>query len=201
MAHEPDIDEGGTHGAGEVLDEVDHALETDRPTLSDIVEHLGRASFTPLLMVPALAVVSPLSGIPGFSSLCGIAIALVSLQMLAGRDHVWLPRWLLRREIGAERAQNALHWFARPAAWLDRMTRRRLQFLVAGPGAVLPRAVCVVSGAMMPLLELLPFTSSILGGVVLLNAIGFQARDGLFVLVGTGFFLGVLSTLFWLVTP
>lgn len=182
-------------GAGKVLDDVDGALDHDEVSLSDLLQHLGPSSFTPLLMTPALMVVSPLSGVPGLSSVCGIAIALVSLQMLLGRDHVWLPGWLLRRKVGARRAHEALRWFRRPAAWLDRLTHQRLQLLVTPPLVALPRMVCVLSGGVMPLLELLPFTSSILGLVVLLNAVAFQVRDGLFALAGMAIFAALVSIL------
>ncbi|MDM7458130.1 MAG: exopolysaccharide biosynthesis protein [Paracoccus sp. (in: a-proteobacteria)] len=160
------------------------ARRTERTRLRDVVEALGRDSFIPQLMIPALAVVSPLSGVPLFSSLCGITIALVSAQMLLQRDRIWLPRWMLDRTIDSQRLISATERMKRPAGWLDRITRRRLRVLVWPPVLWATQAVCLACGLMMPFLELVPFTSSILGAIVSLLAFGMLARDGLFTLIG-----------------
>lgn len=186
-------------GARAVLNKVADALDHQTVSLGDIARHLGQASFTPLLLIPAFTVLSPLSGVPGLSSICGAIIALISLQLLLGRTHLWLPQWLLQRRISARKARNALNWLHVPADWLDRMTRQRLRFFVTSPGNLFPTIVCFFSGAAMPLLELVPFTSSILGGVVVLIAVGFQVRDGLFALAGMAIHLTVVAVLLTLI--
>ncbi|MBW7056177.1 exopolysaccharide biosynthesis protein [Paracoccus bogoriensis] len=160
------------------------AEKGERTCLRDVIDSLGRDSFIPQLMIPALAVVSPLSGVPLFSSLCGITIALVSAQMLAQRQRIWLPRWLLEKEIDSKRLLSAATRMKRPAGWLDRITRNRLRVLVWPPVLWIAQALCLACGLMMPFLELVPFTSSILGTVVLLLSFGMLARDGLFTLLG-----------------
>lgn len=160
------------------------AEKGERTRLRDVIDSLGRDSFIPQLMIPALAVVSPLSGVPLFSSLCGITIALVSAQMLAQRQRIWLPRWLLEKEIDSKRLLSAATRMKRPAGWLDRITRNRLRVLVWPPVLWIAQALCLACGLMMPFLELVPFTSSILGAVVLLLSFGMLARDGLFTLMG-----------------
>lgn len=160
------------------------AEKAERTRLRDVIDALGRDSFIPQLMIPALAVVSPLSGVPLFSSLCGITIALVSAQMLAQRQRIWLPRWLLEKEIDSKRLLSAATRMKRPAGWLDRITRNRMRVLVWPPILWVAQALCLICGLMMPFLELVPFTSSILGSVVLLLSFGMLARDGLFTLLG-----------------
>ncbi|MFN3276094.1 MAG: exopolysaccharide biosynthesis protein [Paracoccus sp. (in: a-proteobacteria)] len=162
------------------------ARQAPRTSLGQVIEALGRDSFLPNLMIPALAVVSPLSGVPLFSSLCGITIALVSAQMLAQRHRIWLPGWLLSKRIDSGRLIGATQRMRRPARWLDRITRPRLRLLVRPPVLWLTQAICLICGLMMPFLELVPFTSSILGAVVCLLAFGMLARDGLFTLLGVG---------------
>ena len=46
------------------------------------------------------------------------------------------------------------------------------------------QAICLCCGLVMPLLEFIPFTSSMMGVVVSLLAFGLLARDGVFVLLG-----------------
>lgn len=171
---------GGVTG---ILDEIDHLADTGTLSLGDVIEAFGDRSFVPVLMVPAILVVSPLSGIPFFSSLCGLSIALVAAQMLVGRDHLWLPARLSRVTVEDTRVHRALRQIRGFARWLDRKARDRFRFLVAGPLSKLSQALCMLCGLSMPFLELVPFSSSILGTAVLFFATGFLARDGLFAVV------------------
>ncbi|RAP42326.1 hypothetical protein BYZ73_06120 [Rhodovulum viride] len=167
-----------------ILDAVEQAARGDRVTVRHLFEALGSGSFLPLMMVPALAVVSPLSGIPGFSSFCGLAIALVAGQMVIGKRHLWAPGWLMQREIRAKRARNAVDWLRRPARWLEWAARPRLRFLVTPPLVKMLQALCLLAGLSMPFLELVPFSSSLLGAAVVTLSVAMLARDGLLALIG-----------------
>ena len=172
------------HPVQDVIKRLEEMSDREALALRDLIEAFGSASFVPALMVPALLVVSPLSGIPLFSSVCGLTIALVALQMLIRRDHLWLPGFLMRRRVNGARLKNAMKRLRRIAAWIDSRSRKRLRLLTQGPGSAVPQTLSMMSGASMPFLELLPFSSSILGTAVLLFSVSFLALDGLFVLGG-----------------
>ncbi|MFN0263993.1 exopolysaccharide biosynthesis protein [Tepidamorphus sp. 3E244] len=150
-------------------------------SLADIFDALGHSTLAPLLLVPALIVVTPLSGIPGLSSMIGIIIALVSVQMLFGRNHLWLPNLLLRKDVDAARMQRWVKRLHTPARWIDAVTRKRLTWLLVPPFVSVVHLLCLACGLAMPMMEFVPFSSSILGFVVLLVAVGLIARDGLWV--------------------
>lgn len=169
------------------------ASATETLHAGDVVKSIGPGSGTILLMAPALIVVTPLSAIPGLSTLCGITIALFSLQILVGRRLLWLPAWLARCKMPAARLRAALDRLDSAAGLLDRMTHRRLTVLVRPPGLILPRATCFVCGAAMPVLELVPMASSILGAAVTLFAVAMLTRDGLLVVAG----LAVVAQIGW----
>jgi hypothetical protein len=162
---------------------------SDAPTVSvrDLVTGFGEASFLPFLLVPALIVVSPLSGIPLLSTTCGTIIALIALQMLLPRrTHLWLPDVVMRQQIATQRLVAGLRRLEKPARWIDSRSHQRLQILVRPPMSVVAQGMCFLCGAMMPFLELVPFSSSILASAVVLFGVGFLARDGLFTLVAIG---------------
>ena len=94
MTHSPTPDV-----MAEMIEEIHQATDPVETRLGELLEALGRNSVIPVLMLPALAVVSPLSGVPGFSSIAGITIALLSLQLLVGRRRPWLPDWILCRRV------------------------------------------------------------------------------------------------------
>jgi hypothetical protein len=168
----------------EIIDQVLLVAKADRVTLRDVIEAVGDASFAPILLLPALAVATPLSGIPLFSSLMGTVIFLVSIQMVLSRQNLWLPRWVLRRNVEGQAVTRAFNYVKPAAAWLDERTDKRLRLIVRRPFIILPQLLCATSGAIMPLLEFVPFSSSAMGIGVALLALGMLSRDGLIVLVG-----------------
>ena len=180
-----------------LLDAAGNASDGGTTSIRQIVQALGESSLTPNLIVVALAVVSPLSGVPLFSSVCGIAIALISAQLLVGRDHLWLPSFVMERGIDSDRLDRALRALRRPARWLDRISQPRLRWLVRGPVRKLTQALCLICGLAMPSLEIVPFTSSFLGSVVSLLAFGMLARDGLFTVLGLVVLTGLTGGVLW----
>lgn len=184
----------------DLLGRVRQIADGDRVSVAAITTALGRDSLPPNLMIPALAVVSPLSGVPLFSSICGLLIALISAQMLMGRDRVWLPGFLMRRQVSGARLRNALDWMRRPAAFLDRVTEVRLTPLVRRPMRWVTELICLCCGLAMPFLELVPFTSSLMGVVVSLLAFGMLARDGAFALLGIMAIGGLVTLVLKVVT-
>ena len=184
-----------SHPVEDVLDQTDALLRegADGVRVLDLMDELGVKSVAAVLLAPSLALVSPLSGIPLFSSACGITIALISVQMLMGRNHLWMPEMLSKRSLPADKTQYAIRALRAFAAWLDRRFKRRLTSLLTPPFLRVIQGICLLCGLIMPFLEIVPFTSSVLGGVVALLALSMLTGDGLIALVtvaGLGLALG-----------
>lgn len=168
---------------GTILERTDDAISRESVAIRDIVASLGSSSFLSIQFLFAIAVTSPLSGIPFFSTFCGTIIALIAFQSLLGHTHIWVPDVIARRQISAERVKGALKWMERPASWLDRHRSANLLFVTSRPFVYLPRALCMICGALMPILEIVPFSSSILGAVVSMMTFGMLTRNGLVILL------------------
>jgi len=177
-----------------LLDRIDAETGDGQVSVRDVLAVLGPRAFTPMLLVPCLALVSPVSAIPGVPSFLSLLVGLVAAQMLFGRSggalRIWLPRVLLDRSIDAHRLSRAIAVLRRPVAVIDPWINERLTWLADKPGN-LPALVifCVVS-FFMPLIEFVPFLTSILACAMSVFAIGLFARDGVFMLCGYGFTLG-----------
>ncbi|UWR91542.1 exopolysaccharide biosynthesis protein [Phaeobacter inhibens] len=167
----------------EMIDATTELLEEDSISVADVVEDLGHSSMSATLLLPAMAVVSPLSGVPLFSTICGMLIFLIAGQMALGRDHLWLPDWLRRQRVSSDRARKVLGPMRRMARFLDRHTEARVKILLRQPFLTVPRVICALCGLAMPFLELVPFSSSTLGIVVSSLAVAMLTRDGLVMLV------------------
>lgn len=177
---------------GEVADRVTPDRDGDAQiTLKEVVKALGPRSHYALLMVVAAAAATPLSGIPGVSALCGVMIALVALERIFRPGEVYVPDRLGRRSIDAARVRRVIDK-ARPVIdWVDAHTRPRWTGLFRAPLIYLPLVICALSGILMPFLELIPFTSSIVATGVLLISVALVTRDGLFAVLAVLPYLGI----------
>lgn len=167
----------------QVIDRLAEAGEGESVSVDDVMEALGRRSFAPLLLAPSLLLVSPLSGIPGAGTTGALVIALIALQLMLGRDRLWLPGFLLRSSVGRARFRKAMAFLRPGARVVDRVIRPRLVVLTRG---VFPRvigAVCLAIAAMMPPLELVPMANSLSASAVAASSLALVAHDGLLVLL------------------
>jgi hypothetical protein len=167
-----------------IIDRLEDTTTRDQVTLRCMIEAFGKSSFTTAMCVPALLVTSPLSGIPLFSSACGILIASIAAQMLVGRDHLWLPAFVMNRSVGNDKMLAALRRLHRVGERIDAMTRPRLRPLMTRPFRKLYQALCVFCGVLMIFLEIVPFSSSILGMATILFATAIIVRDGVLACLG-----------------
>lgn len=168
----------------------------DRVSVADIVDGIGDDAFAPLLLVPALVLISPVSAIPGFSSVVGLIMALIALQMALGVRRVWLPGVLRRRTIAKASLERAAGFLDRPARFIDRFTRRRLAPLTAWPLSIVPSLVCVAAALVIPLFELVPMSSTIVSTAIALFALAMVTRDGVLLIFGLAV-LGGAGLLIW----
>lgn len=159
------------------------AVTRGQITVREVFEAVGVRSFSPMLTMVGLLIASPLSGIPGFPTICSIIVLLVSIQLLMGRKHIWLPQVLFARSIPADKLSRAIDWLTPIARFVDRYITARLTLLVAGPARFLIAIICVFLAVMMPLMELIPFSSSLAGIALCAFGLSLLAYDGVLSLV------------------
>lgn len=159
------------------------AEEADRVTLELVLERMGRRSFGSALLTAGLITLAPLIGdIPGVPTIMGILVVLTAGQMLFGRDRLWLPDRLLARTVSREKLEVALRWLRPAARVLDRVIGPRFEAILAFGGGRAIAAVCFLIGAVMPLLEVIPFSATAAGVLLTLLSLALVTRDGLLAL-------------------
>lgn len=178
-----------------LLERMQHAgCREAEVSLEAILDATGRRSFAPILLIAGLITLAPLVGdIPGVPTLMATLVVIVAGQLLMGREHLWLPEYLLRRRVDRLRFVRVMHWLQRPARWIDRLLKPRLVWL-ARPPAHLPVAlVCLLIGLAMPPMELVPFSANGAGLALTLFGLALLAEDGLLVLIAYGLTGGTLA--------
>jgi hypothetical protein len=172
----------------DILERIRGAIIGTSVSVETLVRAMDPAVQPVLLLLPAMVLVTPLSGIPGLSSFGGLTIALVAFQILLGRPTIWFPTVILRRHLSAERLLRALERLDRPARFIDRRSLARAGWFFAFPGRPLALTTCIVCGLAMPFLELVPFSATVLALVVTILAAALLVRDGLLAAIGLGGF-------------
>ncbi|GGI89618.1 exopolysaccharide biosynthesis protein [Halopseudomonas pertucinogena] len=176
----------------QLLDRLDEAREgQDSVSFGRLMETIGKRSFGPLLLLIGVILVSPLSGIPGMPSTMGVAVFLLSCQMLLRRRHIWLPGWILRRSISEQKLAKVTGFMRKPARFIDRLINQRLSFMVDGPAGWPLALVCLLLAVTLPLLEPVPFAASSAGAALTCIGLAMIAHDGLLATIAYVLVLGI----------
>jgi hypothetical protein len=188
-------------GASAMLAELQDVIlrrpRADTVTMRDLVAAMDAGAFPVLILMFALLLVSPLSAIPGATTLFGMTIAAILVQALIRRSRVWLPAVLLDRHLPAQRTEAALQWLRRPVGWVERRLRHRQLWVLTSPVAQMPMVVVLMAALCTPLMEVIPGSGTSVGAAIALFSAGLLARDGLVVLIGAGL-AAILPVSLWL---
>lgn len=174
---------------GELLDRIETAAEAHEQTsIADVLHEVGERSFGPVLLLAGLVMLSPVIGdIPGVPVLMGLIVILSAIQFLAGRKHLWLPRWLLRRSAAHGKVQKGVGWLRPVARFLDRWSRPRLAWITHGGGYFAVGAACIVIAAATPVMEVVPFSANVAGVAIAAYGVALIASDGVIALLASAF--------------
>lgn len=149
----------------------------DRALMRDLAVDMGRSSIAAVLLVPSLLLISPLSGLPGMSAAGGLIIAMIAVQVVLGRHDVWLPGFVERLSLPSGKLLVALGLLDGPAKRFDRLPARWGERRSApAPRRVGPGGICMVLGLVMPFLEPVPFSSTLLATVVALRGLSMMLK-------------------------
>lgn len=155
------------------------AGEGENVSGDELLAAFGARAYGPLILIPSLLLVSPLSAIPGFSSVMGMCIALLAGQLVLGRERPWLPGFILRGSVPRRRLVAAAPILCRVAKWVDALIRPRLHALTREPLRRVLGLACLGIGLVIPLMEVVPMASSTAGAATAVLALALTARDGL----------------------
>ncbi|MFN3387947.1 MAG: exopolysaccharide biosynthesis protein [Allosphingosinicella sp.] len=180
-----------TRALSDVLDQLERAAHGDSVPIGEVVETLGRKSFASLMLIFSLISTSPASGIPGLTATVALLVFILVVQMLVGRDCVWLPDFVTRRRMSTKKLCKGIGWLRRPVHFVERFLRPRLTFLLHRPWIYLPLVLVLLLTMAMPLLEVIPTSGSLASAVIAFFAAGLLTRDGALVLVSFALLLGL----------
>src|SRR5690606_2515855 len=167
-----------TSALSEVLDQLEDSAQGESIAVEEVLEKLGHSSFASLILVFSLISTSAASAIPGITAVVAAIVFILVLQMIVGRDSVWLPGFITRRKMSTEKLCKGIRWLRKPVRFLEQFLKPRLTFLFHRPWLWLPLILILGLTLLMPFMEVIPTSGSIASAVIALFAAGLLTRDG-----------------------
>jgi hypothetical protein len=139
---------GTTERPAMVSDELERWLQGDgEQTVASLIELFEEKSFAilfvVLLGVPALPLPTG-----GATHVFEIIAILLAAQLIAGRDHIWLPKRWRSLELAGDRQQRFIAGLMRLIRRLERISRPRLRFLFGHRLSNVVFGVLVIAGSL-----------------------------------------------------
>jgi hypothetical protein len=186
---------------GELLDAIEEGITKDEDLkIGDVLDCVGQRSFGPLLLLSGLVMAAPgIGDIPGVATGTGLFVALVAGQMLMGRGYLWLPAWILDREISDKRVCKTIAWLRKPAASVDRFIKPRLTGLTSKGGRVGIALACLAIALATPAMEVVLLVANVAGAALAAFGLSLTAHDGLLALMAHTLTLSAAAALLYAV--
>ncbi|ETX29004.1 exopolysaccharide biosynthesis protein [Roseivivax isoporae] len=185
----------------DVIEEMRHATggcRAGRVSVGDLIGALDERGYGAALAVLPLLELTPVGGIPGFPTLLAVTIAIITVRMLLGYEHLWAPGWINRRTLDARRAEASLAWLKPVAGRIDAQLHERLVRL-AGPVGRRVAGIAILCVLLtVPPLEVVPFATSAPMVVTSLFGLAILFRDGLLMLVAGTALAAAMTGSLWL---
>ncbi len=155
--------------------------QSDRISVAEIADALDARAFGLATLIFSLPSVVPMP--PGVPTVVGIALLIVSVQMVIGRHELWLPGFLSKRSFSRQALVSAFEKMAPRLEAVEKIAKPRLLFMTGKIGTVLIGLVVLIM-AIILILPLPPggnFPPALACAVL---GMGLAERDGVIVLVG-----------------
>jgi hypothetical protein len=165
----------------EVLRELAEG-EGERVTFREILAELKHRALGFALLIFALPCCLPMP--PGIPTICGIAIVIIAVNLIAARQRLWLPRAIADKSVRRADLQRIVERWGPHLERLEKICKPRWPIVTDTGGKILIGLVVFALGFVMILP--IPFLGNMPPGfAATVIAIGMAERDGLVVLLGT----------------
>lgn len=155
--------------------------ESERVTIAEILDALDNRAFGLATLLFAIPSVIPMP--PGVPTVVGIALLIVSLQMVMGRQELWLPKFLSKQGFSRKSLVSGFEKIKPQLEFIEKFSKPRL-LILTGKAATVIIGVIILVMAIILILPLPPggnFPPALACAVL---GMGLVERDGIVVLIG-----------------
>lgn len=168
-------------------DIVTETRDREHMTVRDCADMLGKRSIAIAILLFSLINSFPGPGIPGLSTITGIPIILLAIQLVINREEIWLPEKVMQHSLHEGKLLRLLRKMVPVLRKTERLLKPRWMALSSPPFTHLAGIMMIIMACILALP--IPFANFPCGLTISVLAIGLITRDGLMVL------LGILATI------
>ncbi len=166
--------------------------EKDQVSVGEFISALGDRSFCLAILVFSLPNSLPIPGIPGFSTITGLPITFIAMQMVLGRKSLWLPKKIAEKKFSSRALAKMLSKAIPSVERLEKLLKPRWLPLTS---PLSERFLGVLMVALSLIIALpIPGGNFLPGLSMSLIALAMLERDGIFLMGAVCF--GVSSIVF-----
>jgi len=165
-----------------LLSVIENKEENGSLSINELVDKLQDRGFGILMFLFSFPMAIPLPYPPGFTTILGLPLLFFSLQMLLGMHHIWVPKWLGRKELKVKHLAVAIKSTAFIFRKFEKFMKPRLPFFTSARGEKVIGFIsflCSISIA-LPIW----FGNAIPSAGMMLMSIGLLYLDGVMILIG-----------------
>jgi len=169
--------------------------ESERVTIAEILDTLDNRAFGLATLLFAIPSVIPMP--PGVPTVVGIALLIVSLQMVIGRQELWLPKILSKQGFSRKSLVAGFEKIKPQLEFIEKFAKPRL-LVLTGKAATVVIGVIILIMAVILILPLPPggnFPPALACAVL---GMGLVERDGIIVLIGLVVTIAATIAAYWL---
>lgn len=161
---------------------IEELFDSKEPiTLGQFLSSTKQQSYGFILLLLALPAALPVPA-PGYASPFGLILTLLGLQMVAGKNSPWCPKWACNKKLPITKGSKLLSSITSFLKFFEMFLKPRIKFVTRGVGYRVLGVITALCGLSM--IIPLPLTNTIPAFSIFLIGLSFLEDDGLFALFG-----------------
>jgi len=158
------------------------SAESNKTSVRNMVAELGHHGMAIVLIMFSVPAALPLPA-AGYSTLLSLPLFIIGGRLIAGRSSIWLPEFLLKRELEPSKFSGAIGKLVSFAKLLEKFSKPRLDILTDSSIALpLVGFIIVLLACSMALP--IPGTNTAPAFAIFILGFGLLEKDGLIVVLG-----------------
>ncbi|MGC6423878.1 MAG: exopolysaccharide biosynthesis protein [Lentimonas sp.] len=167
--------EKAPHSLAHTLEQVLQNTSASGPTIEELTRAVGDKGFGVLLMLLSLPSALPIPA-PGYSIPFGIAMAIIAIQIMVGRESVWLPRRILKTRVPPKLADKMVGAGAAFLRRIERLIKPRMKWMHSKGGHALLAVIILLMSLFMMIP--IPGTNTLPAMAIFIIGVSMAEKDG-----------------------